>query len=433
MPINLAILFLLVLVIGVFAYYFSRISAVKENYELEQFKALFEFATEGIIIANKEGHIVLANPKALQQFGYTSHELANKEIEVLIPQSSKHKHVQDRETFTKKPSHRAMGGLRDLYALRKDGTVFPVEVSLSHYKIGNQLFVIAFIIDITIRKQNEKELQAKSATIREMNISLETKVQQRTMILRETLTELEKSKEELASALESEKEVNSLKTRFISMASHEFRTPLSSILSSATLISKYPKEEDFDKREKHVKRIKDSVKNLTDILEDFLSIGKLEDGRISLRYEATNIREFMETICSEKQEDLAKENQKIVFHFEGNEWAHCDKYILRNMMINLISNAIKFSPLDGTIEVSVTSNDLELMLCVKDYGIGISKEDQEHLFERFFRGHNASNIQGTGLGLHIVSRYLNLLNGTIEVKSEIEKGTTFCAHLPQRH
>ena len=103
------------------------------------------------------------------------------------------------------------------------------------------------------------------------------------------------------------------------------------------------------------------------------------------------------------------------------------------MMINLISNAIKFSPLDGTIEVSVTSNDLELMLCVKDYGIGISKEDQEHLFERFFRGHNASNIQGTGLGLHIVSRYLNLLNGTIEVKSEIEKGTTFCAHLPQRH
>lgn len=433
MPINLVILFVLVFAVGVFAYYFSRISAVKENYELEQFKALFEFATEGIIIANKEGRIVLANPKALQQFGYIGNELANKEIEVLIPQQSKHKHIQDREAFTKKPSHRAMGGLRDLYALRKDGTVFPVEVSLSHYKIGETLFVIAFVIDITIRKQNEKELQAKSATIREMNVSLETKVQQRTMILRETLTELEKSKEELASALESEKEVNSLKTRFISMASHEFRTPLSSILSSATLISKYPKEEDFEKREKHVKRIKDSVKNLTDILEDFLSIGKLEDGRISLRYEETNIREFIETICNEKQEDLAKENQKIVFQFEGNEWALCDKYILRNMMINLISNAIKFSPLDGTIEVSIASGAQEIMLCVKDQGIGISKEDQEHLFERFFRGQNASNIQGTGLGLHIVSRYLNLLNGTIDVQSEIEKGTTFCVHLPQRH
>jgi signal transduction histidine kinase len=103
------------------------------------------------------------------------------------------------------------------------------------------------------------------------------------------------------------------------------------------------------------------------------------------------------------------------------------------MMINLISNAIKFSPLDGTIEVSVNGGEEEITLCVKDHGIGISKEDQEHLFERFFRGHNASNIQGTGLGLHIVSRYLNLLNGTIEVKSEIEKGTTFCVHLPQRH
>jgi PAS domain-containing protein len=111
MPINLVILFVLVLVaVGVFAYYFFSVSAVKENYELEQFKALFEFATEGIIIANKEGRIVLANPKALQQFGYTAHELANKEIEVLIPQQSKHKHVQDREAFTKKPSHRAMGG-----------------------------------------------------------------------------------------------------------------------------------------------------------------------------------------------------------------------------------------------------------------------------------------------------------------------------------
>lgn len=433
MPINLAILFLLVLVIGVFAYYFFRVSAVKENYELEQFKALFEFATEGIIIANKEGRIVLANPKALQQFGYSSHELSNKEIEVLIPQPSKHKHVHDREAFTQKPSHRSMGAMRDLFALRKDGSVFPVEISLSHYKIGETLFIIAFIIDITIRKENEKELQAKSATIREMNVSLENKVQQRTMILRETLTELEKSKEELASALESEKEVNSLKTRFISMASHEFRTPLSSILSSATLISKYPREEDFEKREKHVKRIKDSVKNLTDILEDFLSIGKLEDGRISLRYEETNIREFVETICNEKQEDLAKENQKIVFVFEGKEWAQCDKYILRNMMINLISNAIKFSPLDGIIEVSVNSTEEEITIFVKDQGIGISKEDQEHLFERFFRGHNASNIQGTGLGLHIVSRYLNLLNGTINVKSEIEKGTTFCVHLPQRH
>ena len=207
------------------------------------------------------------------------------------------------------------------------------------------------------------------------------------------------------------------------MASHEFRTPLSTILSSASLLAKYVKEDEQDKRDKHIDRIKNSVKNLTGILDEFLSIGKIEDGRVELRYTSFNVKEFVTALCTELA-SLVKSGQQIEYTHTGPEIVELDESLLRNILFNLLSNAIKFSSENNLIRV-MTANDPELFeLIVADSGIGISEADQQHLFERFFRAANATNIQGTGLGLHIVARYAELMNGVISFESELEKGTT---------
>lgn len=398
--------------------------------------SLFAYATEGIILVDRAGKIVLANPFAEKMFGFTQQEMIGQPIEILIPDEVRDKHVQHREIFHQNPLNRAMGAGRDLYAKRKDGTVFPVEVSLSYYTLNGEVFVIAFLIDITIRKHNEEiqrmqreELQRVSDEIRKLNIGLEQKVEDRTMMLRETLAQLERSKADLEKALEKEKELSDLKSRFVSTVSHEFRTPLAAVLSSASLLLKYTKEEDQEKRERHVQRIKESVKSLSDLLDDLLSLGKLEEGLIKPQPQPFICTEFMHDFINEMQA-LTKHGQQIILHYTGSEEVMTDKRLLRNILLNLVSNAIKFSPENSSIHISCVNNNNTLTLMVKDSGIGISEEDKQHLFERFFRARNAQNIQGTGLGLHIVSKYLELLNGKIYMQSELNKGTTFTLTIP---
>jgi signal transduction histidine kinase len=236
------------------------------------------------------------------------------------------------------------------------------------------------------------------------------------------MKELENSREELTKALSKEKELSDLKGRFVSMASHEFRTPLSTILSSASLISKYSLTEEQEKRDKHIQRIKSTVINLTNILNEFLSIGKIEDGKIISNKINFNLKEFISTQCKEMT-GILKPKQKFLCDHKGDEEVFLDQSILKNILINLISNAIKFSPESSKIQLSSEVNKKKIKIRVKDEGIGMSAEDKKHLFERFFRGTNVTNIQGTGLGLHIVGKYIELMDGNINVKSELEKGT----------
>ncbi len=400
--------------------------------------SLFAYATEGIILANRKGEIILVNPYGEKMFGYSKEELVGQKIEILIPKELKEKHVGHREQFHQNPVNRSMGVGRDLFAQRKDGSNFPVEISLSHYKASDEEFVIAFIIDITIRKQNEKilreqkdELERVSKEIKQLNIDLERKVEDRTMMLRETLAQLERSKDELSESLDKEKELSDLKTRFVSTVSHEFRTPLSTVLSSASLLSKYVTSEEQDKRDRHIVRIKESVKHLSGMLEDLLSLGKLEEGLIEAKPELFACEEFMSEFINEMQE-IAKPGQKIKFSRSGTNQVVSDKRLLKNILNNLVSNAIKFSPEDAVIEISCSNENDLVTLSVADKGIGISKEDRQHLFERFFRARNAFNIEGTGLGLHIVSKYVELLHGTIDVQSDIDKGSTFIISIPSK-
>ena len=397
-----------------------------------KYEALFEYASLGILVVNQKAEIILANTFLLSQFGYNdSNELIGKKMELLIPQRFHSAHVHDRNEYIANPQRRPMGLGMDLYAVKKDGSEFPVEVSLNNYEAGGESFVIAFVNDITKRKeienatlQQKEQLALINQRIEQFNNDLEQQVALRTSQLQETLTELEISKEELLKALSKEKELGDLKSRFVSMASHEFRTPLSTILSSASLVSKYIKEEEQDKRDKHINRIKSAVNNLTDILNDFLSFGKIEDGKVMAHFTLFNIKELITTVCNEMA-GIVKTGQQIIYHHQGGQMVQLDPSLLRNVMINLLSNAIKFSPLDGKIEVKSELNDTHILLTVKDNGIGISEEDKNHLFERFFRGANVTNIQGTGLGLHIVEKYVELMNGNIDFESKLEKGTSF--------
>lgn len=399
--------------------------------EKDRFKALFEHASIGIVLTDSTGKIEMVNNYLLGKFGYEfKEELVGKGIENLIPRRYEEKHLKHREQYNKKPEHRSMGIGRDLYALRKDGSEFPVEVSLSNYNTSDGAFVIAFVIDITKRKEIEndmllqkEQLQQTNDRIEQLNNELEEKVELRTTELQKALQVIEASRDELTNALSKEKDLGDLKSRFVSMASHEFRTPLSTILSSASLLAKYVKEEEQDKRNKHIERIKNSVYNLTGILDDFLSIGKIEDGKIEVRYTDFNVKDFINDLCAEMS-SLVRNGQRINYNHTGSETIELDKSLLRNIVLNLLSNAIKFSNENGLITVETISSNEFFRLTITDSGIGISQEDQQHLFERFFRANNATNIKGTGLGLHIVAKYAELMNGHIEFVSELEKGTS---------
>ncbi len=379
----------------------------KNNYL--EYEALFNNASIGIITVNSGGEIVLINGFALKQFGYGEEgEVIGQKIEILIPARYRKQHVQDRTNYTShNPHSRPMGQGMDLFGRKKDGSEFPVEVSLSTYQVDEGQFSLAFVNDISIRKESENALI-------QLNAQLEQKVEERT--------------QSLADALTKEKELNELKSRFVSMASHEFRTPLSTILSSLYLIAKYDTTEDQPKREKHISRSIGSVNLLTDILNDFLSVGRIEEGKIQVRFSFFDIKEFISSIINEIDE-LKKPGQQIDYAHTGNTEIRLDQSLFKHIVFNLLSNAIKFSPENSVITLSSEVNGNEFVFRVKDNGMGIPEEDQRHLFERFFRASNVSSVQGTGLGLHIVSKYLELMDGTIVCNSTYGQGTEFIIHI----
>ena len=534
---------------------------------LESSKALFTHASVGILAIDHDGLITMANPHLLRQFGYEHEkELTGQKIEILIPPRLRAKHENHRDNYNRHPQNRPMGIGMDLMGVRKNGTEFPVEISLGHYMIADERFALAFINDITQRKEIEGRIITLNAELEE-KVAERTKelldiVQKHELQIKETeaaKTELErayafekaildyagaiiiatdekgiiqlfnpvaermlgytakevtgihtfklfhdwqetkqraeefskelgkqiepgfetyvaksrlnienehewlfvrkdgskftvlvtktalrdknnkiigflgiahdisqrkKAEKLLQKSLEKEKEVSDLKSKFVSMASHEFRTPLSTILSSAYLLSKYTSTEDQEKRNKHIDRIVSSVTMLTDTLNDFLSVGKIEEGKVEVKWKTFDITENISAVVKEMQ-GIAKKSQHIAYEHTGEKMVRLDATILKHIIMNLLSNAIKFSPENSLIEVTSSVSNQNIQLSVRDKGMGISPEDQEKLFERFFRASNAVNIQGTGLGLHIVKKYAEMMHGSITCKSEQEEGTEF--------
>jgi PAS domain S-box-containing protein len=393
------------------------------------FETIFNHVNEGVLIVNNAGEILLINPKLAEMFGYEEGDLNGKKVEMLIPSVLTHRHEEYRNEYMKNPVRRPMGKNMTLHGKHKTGREFPIEISLSYYNSNNALFVIAFIIDISDRFDQQAKIHRMNSELKSLNESLEKKVAERTLVLKEALHELEVSRDELTQALENEKSLNELKSRFISTASHEFRTPLSTILSSVSLIQKYTTSEDQEKREKHILKIKNAVSGLTEILNDFLSLGKLEEGKMAAKPALHDVFVLIKEVVSDVN-SIVRSGQTISYN-SGTYEMMVDRQLLRNVMFNLLSNAIKFSPEGAVIDVNISLNEEEVVIAVKDQGIGISEADMKNLFGRFFRGANAVAIPGTGLGLNIVTKYLELMNGTITCTSELNEGSTFYINLPK--
>ena len=389
---------------------------MKSNQEIYQL--LFENAGEGMVVTNNRGVIELVNPRLLDLFGYSEKELLGERIEILVPDAVKGNHSKHREGYVKKPQDRRMGSDMNLLAQRKDKSKFSVEIGLNHCYVNEDLKVVAIVTDITERVEAQQKLK-------NINVELEQKVKIRTQ-------ELEENQKKIEKTLDKERELNELKSRFVSMASHEFRTPLSTILSSATLVGKYEKEDQKEKREKHLDRIKSSVKNLTSILNDFLSIDKLEDGKISINRSQFLFSELINEAVGEmeyflKQDQFISVNNSIA----ANQLVESDRNVIKNILINLLSNASKYSADGKEIFLSINLIGNNVQIDIKDNGIGIPKEEQTKVFtNRFFRAGNVTNIEGTGLGLTIVKKYLSILGGDISFKSVQYEGTTFSITLP---
>ena len=395
-----------------------------------RFEAVFANATIGIIVCDRPGSIVSANALAEELFGYAPAELLGQRIEVLVPNAAGRRHEALRTSFNADPQVRSMGAHRgDLVGLRRDGTEFPVEASLSYFHLDEELYVVAYVLDITAKKNAEQELAAQQQRVAGLNAELEQKVAERTNALLNTLEQLEQRKDELAKALAAEQELGELKSRFVSMASHEFRTPLTWVLTSAELLSEYAQGPQQEKQLKHVARIRSSVKHMNDILEEFLSVGRIEEGRVEAKAAAVNLETLLAETVTDVQ-GLLKTGQRVECKATGPAFIRLDASLLRKILVNLLSNAVKYSGEKSVVGVRAACVNGVLTLTVQDQGVGISPEDQVHLFERFFRARNVATVPGTGLGLYIIAKYLELMRGSIVLHSALNEGTTVTITVP---
>jgi two-component system sensor kinase FixL len=380
--------------------------------------SIIETAIDGIITIDNRGLIETLNPAALSLFGYQLEEVVGRNINMLMPEPDKSAHDEYLNRYERTGNKKIIGKGREVLGLRKDGTTFPFRLAVSEVQYEDRKIYTGFIHDLSKEKEAEEQLKQYAAQLEEI-------VEERTLSLRKTVSALKNAKEDVIVSLEKEKELNQMKGRFVSMASHEFRTPLSSVQISASLIQKYAEPFDNKHIEKHVNKIKNAVGNLTTILNDFLSLEKLEAGRVDPTFTSFDLVHLAEEVTEEMQM-LAKQDQNIIYQHTGSESIILlDPNLLRNCMINLISNAIKYSGEHTFIEFNTEIDEHRCKVTIKDNGIGIPEAEQIHLFEPFFRANNTGNIPGTGLGLNIVRRYAMLMKGTLDFTSTINKETTF--------
>lgn len=238
------------------------------------------------------------------------------------------------------------------------------------------------------------------------------------------------AEERMRQALEKEKELSELKSRFIAIASHEFRTPLATINSSTDLLERYCRENMDAKKSKHFQQIKNSIALMIQLLDDVLLIGKADAGKLEFQPTSLDLVDFCHNLVEELQVN-AGNNYTIAFStYEEKLTACMDENLLRTILSNLLSNAIKYSPDGGTVAFDLTCQDEISTFRIQDWGVGIPVEDQKHLFTPFHRATNVRAIKGTGLGLSIVKKCVDLHHGEIFVNSAVGSGTTFTVTLP---
>lgn len=254
----------------------------------------------------------------------------------------------------------------------------------------------------------------------------------RLLVVVHDITTKKETELRLIKALERERELSELKSRFVTMASHEFRTPLTTIQSSATLLGKYTGDAYEKEKATHVTKIKNSVKLLTEILSDFLSLEKLEKEDLTSSYETIHLRDLLDQVMVEA-ESIKRDTQCLEIKYDGRDDIITDRQFLKSIIYNLLSNAFKYSGENDTVIVQVEITNGSLTISVIDHGVGIPQEEHQYVFDRFFRANNVTNIHGTGLGLTIVKKYVDHLGGTLSFMSNQGETTIFTVKLPVDH
>lgn len=386
--------------------------------DTKRLRALFEMATDGIITIGADGIIESLNQAACELFGYDAPELKGQKINVLMASHDRKHHDEYLSRYHKTHKPHIIGIGREVIGKKKDGTEFPLRLAVSEVKLDDEKVIYTGIL------HDVSAIHAARERVVQLNAELENKVISRT-------SELKAREKELERALGRERELNELKSRFLSMASHEFKTPLSTVLSSTEIIELYATTEQQPKRERHTKRIKAAVEQLTEVLNDFLSLSQLEQGDVQFNPRQMDLRAVLSTSI-ETSEGQLKPGQRVVMEVaEEPRTIECDPKLLRHVLVNLLSNAAKYSDPGMDIEIVAEQVGNHYTISVIDHGIGIPKEDQQHLFDRFFRARNVENVKGTGLGLNIVKHYTDLMGATVNFTSEMGKGSTFTILLPQ--
>jgi hypothetical protein len=407
----------------------------EQNQEI--FNILFEAVSEGVIVVDKNQKIIAINTSAERIFGYDNKELINQNLNVLIPKQYREHHSSHVTDFMKKRDTRKIGQGRELYGVKKNNEQFPLEIGLNPFSLENTTYVMALVIDITERKKNDLEIER-------LNAQLESKITERTLELNKKVEQLKdlnlnflkeidrrvQAENQLTSALKKEIELSDLKSKFLSLVSHEFKTPLSGILTSAILLEKYKLSEEQDKRDKHIKTISNKVLHLNNILNDFLSIDRLDSGKINYKLTTFNLSKVINEVVYNANM-LLKSGQKINIPLNVDEFIlYQDEKILELALSNLLLNALKYSPENTEIDIKVTQREGKIFFKIIDEGIGIPAKDQKHIFDRYFRAENVINYQGTGIGLNIAKVHIENLGGNISFKSKENTGSTFIIELP---
>jgi PAS domain S-box-containing protein len=371
----------------------EQVSASAFDHQL--FAGLLESAPDAMIIVDSDGRMVLVNRRTEAIFGYSQDELAGKPIEVLVPQRFRPAHTGHRAAYAHDPRLRPMGAGLELFGLRKDGSEFPVEISLSPLRMEEGLLVVSAIRDITERKRFERELQQKNA-------------------------ELEQA--------------NTAKDRFLASMSHELRTPLNAIIGfTGTMLMKLPGPLN-DEQEQQLRIVQSSARHLLSLINDILDLAKVESGKLELHAEEILIRDIVAEVQRSQQPSADEKGLRLETAFPPQPISvKADKRALHQIVLNLVNNAIKYTDAGG-IRIDVEPHERTVQIHVRDTGIGIKPEDQVRLFEAFEQLDSSSTRrhEGAGLGLHLSRKLARMLGGDVSVVSEFGKGSTFTLTLPIR-